>query len=260
MTASELTTATRAALGDRPLLTLRALTRTYRAGDVEVRALDGVDLTVARGEFVAVMGPSGCGKSTLLHLIGGLDRPTSGEMELNGKRVDGLSETRWAVLRRRAVGYVFQQFNLLASLTAASNVELPALLAGHSSAEATRRRERLFAALALGDRAQHLPARLSGGQQQRVAIARALINEPELLLADEPTGNLDTASARDVMALIAERHRHGQTVVLVTHDARIAATADRVVRMRDGRIVSESVMNARADTRSRIADLIAVEA
>src|SRR5690348_13033611 len=156
-----------------------------------------VDLDVAAGETVAIMGPSGCGKSTLLHLLGGLDRPTAGTIELDGARVDQLSETRWALLRRRSLGFVFQSYNLIANLTIADNVELPALVAGLSQGEARRRREQLLQDLGLGDKAAAVPARLSGGQQQRVAMARALINRPALLLADEPTGNLDSTSARE---------------------------------------------------------------
>jgi len=220
------------------VIVTRGLTRAYDGG---VHALRGVDVEVAEGEFVAVTGPSGCGKSTLLNLLGGLDRPTSGEVHLNGRRVDGLSEARWAHVRRAEIGFVFQFFNLIGNLSVADNVELPALLNGIGAREARRRREALLDALGIGEQAGQSPTRLSGGQQQRVAIARALINRPRVLLADEPTGNLDSASARDVMALLRAAHdEDGQTIVLVTHDARVAARADRVIAMRDGEVAHET--------------------
>jgi putative ABC transport system ATP-binding protein len=226
------------------VLSARSLSRTYRTRDVVVEALRRVDLDVAAGEFVAVMGRSGSGKSTLLHLLGGLDRATGGEIHLCGRRVDRLSETRWAVLRRRQVGFVFQSYNLIGNLSVADNVELPALLVGIGPAEARRRRAALVEELDLADRARLVPGRLSGGEQQRVALARALINRPAVLLADEPTGSLDTASGKVVMGLIQRAHRAGQTVVLVTHDARVASTADRVVTMRDGQIVADADLDA----------------
>ena len=196
---------------------------------------------MADGEFVAVTGPSGCGKSTLLNLLGGLDRPTAGEIELAGRRVDGYSEAKWAHVRRREIGFVFQFFNLIGNLSVADNVELPGLLAGLSAKEARTRRTELLTALQIAEYAGSSPTKLSGGQQQRVAIARALINRPRVLLADEPTGNLDSASARDVMALLRETHdERGQTIVLVTHDARVASRADRVLAMRDGAVAHET--------------------
>lgn len=230
-----------------PILSATALTKTFRTGGTETPALRGVDLALAPGEFVAVMGPSGCGKSTLLHLLGGLDRPTSGQITLAGQRVDGLSEARWAKLRRRQVGFVFQLFNLVGNLTVADNIELPALLAGFSAGEARQRREALLVELDLADKAGAIPAQLSGGQQQRVALARALINRPALLLADEPTGNLDTQGTRDVLSLLTKRHDQGQAIVLVTHDARVASVADRVISMRDGRIVDDTALASRSD-------------
>src|SRR6188508_557554 len=203
-----------------PVILTRGLAKDYDG----VHALHDIDVEIADGEFVAVTGPSGCGKSTLLNLLGGLDRPTRGEIELAGRRVDGYSEARWALVRRSDIGFVFQFFNLIANLSVADNVELPGLLAGLSSKEARARRQDLF-----------------DGQQQRVAIARALINRPRVLLADEPTGNLDSASARDVMALLRAAHdERGQTIVLVTHDARVAARADRVLAMRDGAVAHET--------------------
>jgi putative ABC transport system ATP-binding protein len=221
-----------------PVIITRGLTRTY---DGNVYALRGIDAKVDDGEFVAVTGPSGCGKSTLLNLLGGLDRPTGGEIELAGRRVDGYSEAKWAHVRRREIGFVFQFFNLIGNLSVADNVELPGLLAGLSAKEARTRRTDLLTALQIAEYAGSSPTKLSGGQQQRVAIARALINRPRVLLADEPTGNLDSASARDVMALLRETHdERGQTIVLVTHDARVASRADRVLAMRDGAVAHET--------------------
>jgi putative ABC transport system ATP-binding protein len=222
-----------------PILEAKGLTKTHRAGDVPVPALRGVDLTLQPGDFVAVMGTSGCGKSTLLNLLGGLDRPTAGEIHLAGRRVDRLSEAEWAVLRRRQLGFVFQFFNLIANLSIADNVELPAILAGLSSGEARTRRVTLLEELGIGDKAGAVPTQLSGGQQQRVALARALINRPAVLLADEPTGNLDSASTQEVLALLRRHHERGQTILMVTHDPRVAAAADRIVTMRDGQIVAD---------------------
>jgi putative ABC transport system ATP-binding protein len=230
------------------VLTAQKLAKFYGAGPGLVRAVDGVDLDVATGETVSVMGPSGCGKSTLLYLLGGLERATSGAVYLAGERVDGLSETRWARLRRRAVGFVFQAFHLVDELTAAENVELPALLAGASPRTARRRTAELLERVGMTDRARALPSQLSGGQQQRVAVARALVKEPLVVLADEPTGNLDTAAAADVLRLFAQLRSGGQTLVLVTHDSRVAATADRLLTMRDGAIVDETRLGHRPTT------------
>ena len=243
-----------------PLLRAAGLTKTYRADGVAAQALRGVDLAVAPGEFVAIMGPSGCGKSTLLHLLGGLDRPTAGEIHLAGRRLDGLSERQWAILRRREIGFVFQAFNLIGNLTVADNVELPALLAGLSGGEARRRREALLEELGIAETAGRVPSRLSGGQQQRVALARALINRPTLLLADEPTGNLDTQATRDVLVVLAASHAKGQTVLLVTHDARVASIADRVVRLRDGRVVDESPLAPPRQEPAFLSRLVQLEA
>jgi putative ABC transport system ATP-binding protein len=221
----------------------RALTKVYRgAGGATVDALRGVDLAVEAGEFVAVMGPSGCGKSTLLHLLGGLDRPTAGEVHLDGRRVDHLDESARAVLRREAVGFVFQAYNLVPTLTVAENVELPGLLARRPRAGVARRREELLASLGLAGRAPALPTELSGGEQQRVALARALVNEPAVLLADEPTGNLDSRSGAEVMALLTRVHDQGQTIVLATHDHAVASLAQRVVFLRDGEVVDEATV------------------
>ena len=222
------------------LVHARGLCKEYGSGEGLVRALDAVDLDVSRGEAVAVMGPSGCGKSTLLHLIGGLDRPSAGELTVAGQRVDELSERALARLRRDEIGFVFQAFHLMDELTAQENVELPALLAGCSPAEARARATALLEEVDLADRARHLPSMLSGGQRQRVAIARALANDPEIVLADEPTGNLDSAAAFDVLRLLEGVHAKGLTLVIVTHDERIATTADRLISMRDGAFVDET--------------------
>ncbi|MGE5636250.1 MAG: ABC transporter ATP-binding protein [Nocardioidaceae bacterium] len=213
------------------------LTKGYDQRHPERLALRGVDLAVDAGEMVAIMGPSGCGKSTLLHLLGGLDVPTDGAVYLAGLRLDTLSEARRAVLRRQRVGYVFQFFNLVANLSVADNVELPLLLAGRSAERARARRAELLDRLGLADAGGRAPSELSGGQQQRVALARALANEPDVLLADEPTGNLDSAAGAEVVALLREAHAAGQTTVLVTHDARVGSAAGRLLRMEDGRFV-----------------------
>jgi putative ABC transport system ATP-binding protein len=225
---------------DTSVLRARGLRKEYGKGEGLVRAVDGVDLDIGAGETVAVMGPSGCGKSTLLHLLGGLDRPSGGEVSLNGRRIDDIGEQALARMRRTAVGFVFQAFHLMEELTAIENVELSALLAGRSPRAARRRAEKLLEQVGLADRARFLPSALSGGQRQRVAIARALSNEPLLVLADEPTGNLDSAATLDVLRLFESLHESGQTLVIVTHDARIAATADRMISMRDGALVDET--------------------
>ena len=222
------------------LVHARGLRKDYGSGDGLVRALDMVDLDVNRGEAVAVMGPSGCGKSTLLHLIGGLDHPSAGQLTVAGQRVDELSERALAHLRRDEIGFVFQGFHLMDELTAQENVELPALLAGCTPGEAHARATALLEQVGLADRARHLPSMLSGGQRQRVAIARALANDPEIVLADEPTGNLDSAAAFDVLSLLEGLRAKGLTMVIVTHDERIATTADRLISMRDGAFVDET--------------------
>jgi putative ABC transport system ATP-binding protein len=224
------------------------LVKIYAGGAVPVPAVRGVDLCVEEGEFVVITGPSGSGKSTLVHMLGGLDARTSGEIWLAGKRVDTLSESAWAMLRRKRIGFVFQFFNLVASMTVADNVELPALLAGATPKEARERREHLLDALNLTERADAPPARLSGGEQQRVALARALANQPTLLLADEPTGNLDSRNTRDVLRLLGRVHQDGQTIVMVTHDARVASLADRCVSLLDGEVVDDGCIPRRRRT------------
>ena len=228
------------AAGDAPVLRARGLRREYGRDAALVRAVDGVDLDVAPGETLAVMGPSGCGKSTLLYLLGGLDRPTAGEVWLAGQSLGRMSERGLARLRREAVGFVFQAFHLMDELTAVENVELPALLAGRSPRAARRRATELLERTGLADRAGFLPTALSGGQRQRVAIARALANEPLVVLADEPTGNLDSQATLEVLRLFDSLHTAGQTLVIVTHDSRVAATADRMISMRDGAFIDET--------------------
>jgi len=222
-----------------PALEARGLVKVFGAGAGAVHALRGIDVTVATGEFLAIMGPSGSGKSTLLHVLGALDRPTEGAVAIRGRRYDNLGDRELTRLRGEVFGFVFQFFNLLPTLTAAENVVLPALVAGRPSSEYADRTDALLALVGLSERADHLPAELSGGEQQRVAIARALLRRPEVLLADEPTGNLDSASGDTVLALLRKLVDDGQTVVMVTHDADAAALADRVVFLRDGEIVSE---------------------
>ncbi|WP_141579080.1 ABC transporter ATP-binding protein [Actinomadura sp. WMMA1423] len=222
------------------VLRARGLCKEHGQGQALVRAVDEVDLDVPAGQTLAVTGPSGCGKSTLLHLLGGLERPTRGEAWLAGRRIDSVSERALARLRRRSVGFVFQAFHLVEELSAAENVELPALLAGRSPRAARRRAAALLEQMGLAGRARHLPWQLSGGQRQRVAIARALVNEPLVLLADEPTGNLDTTATREVLRLFEDLRSAGQTLVIVTHDERVAATADRIVSMRDGTFVDDT--------------------
>jgi ABC-type lipoprotein export system ATPase subunit len=225
-------------------LVLRAsgLCKTFGSGAALVRAVDGVDLDVAPGETVAITGPSGCGKSTLLHLLSGLERPSAGEIALAGGPVSGISERALAHLRRTAIGFVFQGFYLMDELTAIENVELPGLLAGRSPKAARTRARELLEQVGLADRTGFLPSALSGGQRQRVAIARALVNQPMIVLADEPTGNLDSSATVEVLRLFESLHESGQTLVIVTHEQRVAATADRLISMRDGAFVDETRM------------------
>ncbi len=235
------------------------LRRVHGRGAAEVVALRDVDLSLDHGEFLAVTGPSGCGKSTLLNLLGGLDRPTAGEIRLHGERVDDAGEARRARLRRTDIGFVFQFFNLIDNLTVADNVELPALLAGVPRREARRRASELLERLGLSDASARVPGALSGGQQQRVAIARALVNRPTVLLADEPTGNLDSAAAREVVGVLRERSDEGQAIVLVTHDLRVASAANRVLRMRDGAVVGEADLEGDAATGDALSRVLSLE-
>ncbi len=212
--------------------------KTYASGSLEVEALRGVSLRIEQGEYVAVVGPSGSGKSTLMHIIGCLDLPTSGDYVLAGGTVAALPESHLAEIRNRRIGFVFQQFNLLPSLTACRNVELPLAYAGVAATERRRRAEEALARVGLSDRLRHRPGELSGGQQQRVAVARALVTDPALILADEPTGNLDSTASADVLGLVDELHALGRTIVLITHDAAVARRAQRRLSILDGRVVA----------------------
>src|ERR1700683_2394743 len=224
---------------DERLLEIVGLTKVFKGSGPSVHAVRGASLAVRPGQFVAVMGPSGSGKSSLLHMIGGLEPPSSGEIWFNGARVDSFSQARWAMLRRRHFGFVFQFFNLVSNMTVADNVELPALMSGATRRQAKERRVELLAELGLSDMAGASPSRLSGGEQQRVALARALANRPTLLLADEPTGNLDSLNTADVLRVLCRVHSEGQAIILVTHDARAASMADRVINLFDGMIVDD---------------------
>ncbi|MBQ0013907.1 MAG: ABC transporter ATP-binding protein [Oscillospiraceae bacterium] len=222
------------------LIELKNLYKIYNPGENEVRALDGVNLTIDDGEFVAIVGQSGSGKSTMMNMIGFLDIPTSGEYILKGENVENLTDDQLSDIRNREIGFIFQGFNLINSLTAKENVELPLIYRGVGKAERSQLAKEALERVGMGHRMTHLPSQLSGGQQQRVAIARALAAKPPIILADEPTGNLDSASGRDVMEMLYELHESGRTVILITHDDGIAATAKRIVRFQDGNIISDS--------------------
>ncbi len=230
------------------------LTKTYGAGDAAITALAGVNVSVRAGEFVAVMGPSGCGKSTLLHLIGGLDRPTSGRVLINGSDLSTLDDMRLTELRRRHIGFVFQFYNLIPVLNAAENAALPLTLDGLKPAEAQARAAEWLKKIGLGDRLASRPDELSGGQQQRVAVARALAADPKLVLADEPTGNLDSRAADDIASLLRQvSEEWGRAVLMVTHDPRIAAYADRIIFLKDGTVVDETKLSGNgADESDRV--------
>jgi putative ABC transport system ATP-binding protein len=242
--------------GSAPVLRAEGLVKTHHGEGAPARAVRGVDLSVRAGEFVAVTGPSGAGKSTLLHLLGGLQRPDAGSVWLDGECTDGYSEARWAVERRKRIGIVFQFFNLVSNLSVADNVELPALLAGTPPRQARAERERLLTELGLAGKERGLPGELSGGEQQRVALARALVNHPPLLLADEPAGSLDSKGTREVMRLLSRFHQRGQTILLVTHDARIASAADRVISFFDGRIADDAALDATPSRRAGISGVL----
>jgi putative ABC transport system ATP-binding protein len=227
-----------------PIIQMRAICKVYETGRVKVEALKGIDLEIRAGEFAAIVGPSGSGKSTLMNLIGCLDTPTGGDYFLGGEPVAGLSRDALADVRNRRVGFVFQSFNLLPQISAVENIELPMLFGGIPPKERRRRAEELLARVGLSERAEHRPTELSGGQMQRVAIARALAMEPDILLADEPTGNLDTHSGTDIMSLFSDLWKQGRTLVVITHDMSLARRTGRIVEMRDGDIVADGAAAA----------------
>ncbi|OIJ24723.1 ABC transporter ATP-binding protein [Nocardioides luteus] len=222
-----------------PVVSLNGVRKTYRSGSIEFEALRGVDMEIAAGEYVAVVGPSGSGKSTLMNILGCLDVPTEGSYHLGGEDVSTMSEASLAHVRNRRIGFVFQQFNLLPSLPAWRNVELPLVYAGAPRSQRRERAARALERVGLGDRLENRPGELSGGQQQRVAVARALVTEPDIILADEPTGNLDSASSEAVLALLDELHASGRTIVLITHEHEVAARAGRNLTIRDGLITAD---------------------
>ena len=226
-------------MNDSVAIDLRAITKTYRTGAIDVPVLHGIDLQIAHGEYVAIMGPSGSGKSTLMNIIGCLDRATTGTYVLDGEDVSHLDDNALAEIRLRKLGFVFQGFNLLARTDAIKNVALPLFYAGVGAKERNRRATDVLGVVGLSDRATHKPNELSGGQQQRVAIARALINDPAVLLADEPTGNLDSRTSGDIMALFRALHESGHTILMVTHDEEVARNAARIIRLRDGLVVAD---------------------
>jgi putative ABC transport system ATP-binding protein len=222
------------------LIALHDIAKVYEMGQSRVRALDGVCLEIERGDYVAVMGPSGSGKSTLMNIVGCLDTPTSGSYRLNGREIANMEDDELAGIRNREIGFIFQTFNLLARADALKNVELPLVYSGLTQAEREQRARESLESVGLGDRQRHRPNEMSGGQRQRVAIARALVNRPSLLLADEPTGNLDSKTGEEIMGLIAQLHSRGNTILLVTHEESLARKAARVVRLRDGGVVSDT--------------------
>lgn len=241
----------------RIVLETRDVTKTYTLESVEVNALCGVSLRIHQGEMVSIMGPSGSGKSTLMHIVGLLDRPTSGQVILDGEDISAMSPNQLSALRNRHIGFVFQAFNLLPRTSALANVELPLIYAGVSGAERTRRAKEALERVGLGDRLGHFSSQLSGGQQQRVAIARALVNSPSIVLADEPTGNLDSRSGVEVMATLQELHAQGITVVLVTHDERVSRHAERAINVFDGRVRSDEAVEQRVMAADEVAAMIA---
>ncbi len=223
-----------------PVIEIKGIGKTYRIGEVEVNALLTVDLLINKGEYVALMGPSGSGKSTLMNILGCLDTPSRGTYALNGTQVSRMTDNELAEIRNKEIGFIFQTFNLLARNTALDNVALPLVYAGVSKKERTAKAEASLTSVGLGDRMEHKPNELSGGQRQRVAIARALVNNPSIILADEPTGNLDTKTSHEIMDLLEKIHENGNTVIIVTHEEDIAKRAKRIVRLRDGVIESDT--------------------
>ncbi len=220
-----------------PVIEVRNVEKIYQMGDVEVPALDGVDIVINRGEFVAIMGPSGSGKSTAMNMVGCLDVPTRGKVFLDGHDISQLGESELAQIRGKKIGFIFQTFNLINSISAIENVELPMIFQGVSKDERMERAKELLCLVDLGDRMYHKPTEMSGGQQQRVAVARALANDPEVILADEPTGNLDSKTGEEIIGLIGKLHKEGKTIIMVTHDKDLAKHAQRIVRLKDGKVV-----------------------
>jgi putative ABC transport system ATP-binding protein len=232
--------------GDDPVIRLEKVNRRYRMGDGHIDALGSVDLTVDRGDYLAIMGPSGSGKSTLMNIIGCLDTPTGGSYRLNGKPVSAMNERQLARVRNTEIGFVFQTFNLLPRMTALANVEVPLIYAGVKRRERDRRATEALEAVGLGERMLHRPSEMSGGQRQRVAIARALVTSPSIVLADEPTGNLDSGTGREIMALFDRLHSEGNTLIVVTHESHVAKHARRVIYLRDGNIVKDEIQGAKS--------------
>jgi len=235
---------------DKPFIRVQGLRKTYNMGRVAVHALNGLSLEIPANSFLVVMGPSGSGKSTLLHLLGGLDRPSEGHIEVDGNSLETMDENELAIFRRREIGFIFQSFNLISSMSAMENVLFPLRFAHYPRRQRRQRSLEVLRRVGLEDRALHRPTELSGGQQQRVAIARSLINDPRLILADEPTGNLDSASGASVMQLLSELHQSGRTVIVVTHDVRMTQVATHTVQLLDGQIVDEASLNTMAPTPS----------
>lgn len=232
---------------EKVLIQLNDIVKTYQNGDQELRVLKGIDLTVREGEFLAIMGPSGSGKSTLMNIIGLLDRPTSGDYRLNGTQVEELSGKKLAQVRNEEIGFIFQQFFLLSKLNALQNVELPLIYAGVGVSKRRQLAKQYLEKVELGERIKHLPSELSGGQKQRVAIARALVNNPSIILADEPTGALDTKTGQQIMALLTELNKEGKTIIMVTHEPEIANYATRKIVIRDGEVTADTTDSVRID-------------
>lgn len=232
---------------EKPMIELAGIKKIYYVGGQEVAALAGIDLNIKQGEFAALMGPSGSGKSTLMNILGCLDRPTCGSYKLDGHEVANLTDDELAVVRNKRIGFVFQNFNLLSRISAADNVALPLIYAGVGKTERKERARKVLAAVGLGDRADHQPNELSGGQRQRVAIARALVNDPHIIMADEPTGNLDTKSTKEIMEIFEGLHKEGRTIILVTHEPEIAACASRQLLVRDGLITQDAGKGVKMD-------------
>lgn len=225
------------------MITLTSLSKIYRTNEIETVALENVNLTVARGEFLSIMGPSGCGKSTLLNIMGLLDTPSTGTIEINGTHTEGMKDKELAAFRNKTLGFVFQSFHLINSLNVLDNVELPLLYRRVNSSERKRLAKEVLEKVGLSHRMNHFPTQLSGGQCQRVAVARAIIGNPEIILADEPTGNLDSGSTKEIMGILKDLHKEGRTVIIITHDNDIAAQAERIIRIKDGQIEADYVQD-----------------